>query len=123
MLMPLPSACTSGNWLTASRGAAAEAVGVWISGIAGTSQLVRQILRLYALGWSKTLTRLTSILANFSGIRFTHLPILPRGPLFDQWAQQPKSMKLWATYNLLRHPYISSRKLWSASALNPHCFC
>jgi hypothetical protein len=45
------------------------------------------------------------------------------GPLFGQWAQQPKSMKLRAACNLLRHPLFLPRKLWSASAPNPHCYC
>jgi hypothetical protein len=30
--------------------------------------------------WPKSFTRLTSILANCSGLRFTHLPILQRAP-------------------------------------------
>jgi hypothetical protein len=30
--------------------------------------------------WPKTFTRLTSILANCSGLRFTQLPILQRDP-------------------------------------------
>jgi serine/threonine-protein kinase HipA len=51
------------------------------------------------------------ILANFSGIRFIHLPILPRGPLIDQWPQQPtNSTKLRAACNLLLYPLYLPRE-------------